>query len=115
MELPAGRDRTGVLSGLLLTLAGADPDTVSLDFLLSRIGTEPAREQLLAFAKRESRVKSVDDPGFLNLASLRAVCWDAFLSALDRKYGGFHGYVTKKLGFSEDDLGVIVKNLGASP
>lgn len=102
------------MAGLLLTLAGADPDTVSLDFLLSRIGTEPAREQLLAFAKRESRAKSTEDPGFLNLASLRTVCWNAFLGALDREYGGFRGYVTKELGFSERDLEVIVKNLGAS-
>jgi protein tyrosine/serine phosphatase len=102
------------LSGLLLTLAGADPDTVSLDFLLSRIGTEPAREQLLAFAKKESRVKSTDDPGFLNLASLRLACWNAFLGALDQEYGGFHGYVTKTLGFSGYDLKVIRKNLGAS-
>lgn len=92
----------------------ADADTVSLDFLLSRIGTEPAREQLLAFAKKESRIKSTDDPGFLNLASLRVVCWDAFLGALDCEYGGFHGYVTKTLGFSEDDLKVIQKNLGTS-
>lgn len=114
MLLSAGRDRTGVVSGLLLTLAGADPDTVSLDFLLSRIGTEPAREQLLAFAKKGSRVQSVDQPGFHNLANLREVCWKAFLSALDREHGGFSGYVTKTLGFSDEELNAIVKNLGAS-
>ncbi|OIW28900.1 hypothetical protein CONLIGDRAFT_397592 [Coniochaeta ligniaria NRRL 30616] len=110
----AGRDRTGVLSGLLMTLAGADPDTVSLDFLLSRIGTEPAREQLLAFAKKESRIMSTDQPGFHNLANLREVCWNAFLSALDREYGGFSGYATKELGFSDEDLKVIVENLRTS-
>jgi len=99
---------------MLLRLAGADPDTVCLDFLLSRIGTEPAREQLLAFAKKGSRIDSEDAPGFHNLVSLREVCWNAFLSALDREYGGFSGYVTKTLGFSDDDLSVIVKNLGAS-
>jgi protein tyrosine/serine phosphatase len=110
----AGRDRTGVLSGMLLTLAGADTDTVSLDFLLSRIGTEPAREQLLAFAKKGSRIDSEDAPGFHNLANLREVCWNAFLSALDHELGGFSGYVTKTLGFSDHDLKVIVKNLGSA-
>jgi hypothetical protein len=99
---------------MLLTLAGAEPDTVSLDFLLSRVGTEPAREQLLAFAKKGSRIDSMDAPGFHNLASLRDECWKAFLGALDSEYGGFTGYVTKSLGFSEDDLKVIVKNLTAS-
>jgi protein tyrosine/serine phosphatase len=101
------------LSGLLLTLAGAQPDTVSLDYLLSRIGTEPAREQLLAFAMKESRIRSLDEPGFLNLASLREVCWRAFLDALEGKYGGFHGYVTKTLGFPGDDVETIVRNLRA--
>lgn len=99
---------------MLLTLAGADPDTIKLDFLLSRIGTEPAREQLLAFAKKGSRIESEDQPGFLNLASLREECWNAFLAALDREYGGFSGYLTKTLGFSEEDLEVIVTNLSVS-
>lgn len=102
------------MSALLLTLVGADAETVSLDWLVSRIGTEPAREQLLAFAKKGSRIDSVDAPGFHNLASLREVCWNAFLSALDRDYEGFAGYVTKTLGFSEADVKTIVKNLTAS-
>ncbi|KAB5577619.1 protein-tyrosine phosphatase-like protein [Coniochaeta sp. 2T2.1] len=111
----AGRDRTGVLSGMLLALAGADPDTVSLDWLLSRIGTEPAREQLLAFVKHAAGVESTSNPtSFHNIASLREVCWKAFLSELESKYGGFAGWVTKVFGFSDDDLKVIAKNLGAS-
>ncbi|KAK0635646.1 protein-tyrosine phosphatase-like protein [Bombardia bombarda] len=86
----AGRDRTGVVAGLLMTLAGAKPEDIKLDFMLSRIGTEPAREQLVA-----------------------ASSWDAFVEAVDREYGGFEGYVTGVLGFSEHDLVVIKKNLAA--
>ncbi|SPQ22116.1 12fb2916-9243-4fd9-b33b-56a64b7f9621 [Thermothielavioides terrestris] len=107
----AGRDRTGVVAGLLLTLAGASRETVALDFILSRIGTEPAREQLLAFALHGSRAASVETPGFHNMLSLRISCWEAFVKAVETEYGGFEGYVTKTLGFSEEDLAKIRDNL----
>ena len=96
---------------MLLTLAGVHPDTVCLDYLLSRVGTEPAREKLLAFARQGSGVGSDDAPGFHNLCSLRASCWEAFLRAVDREFGGFDGYVLKKLRLSEQDLAIIKKNL----
>lgn len=107
----AGRDRTGVLSGMLLTFAGEGPETVTTDFLLSRIGTEPAREQLKGFARKGSGAESDDTPGFYNLVSLKAVCWQAFLDAVQKEYGGFDGYATKTLGFSEEDLVKIKENL----
>ena len=96
-------------------MAGVDAETVNLDFMLSRIGTEPAREQLLYFAKKNAGVKSDDTPGFYNLCSLRVVCWNAFLAAVDRDYGGFDSYVTATLGFSTEDLDTIKKNLAVSP
>jgi protein tyrosine/serine phosphatase len=107
----AGRDRTGVLSGLLLSLAGTPPDLVELDFMLSRIGTEPAREQLLAFALKGSGAESVDAPGFYNLCSLKVQCWRAFVKGVEREYGGWEGYVTKQLGFSPAELETIKRNL----
>ncbi|KAK3360071.1 protein-tyrosine phosphatase-like protein [Lasiosphaeria hispida] len=109
----AGRDRTGVVAGLLLALAGADRDTIVLDFLLSRIGTEPAREHLLAFALKGSGAESVDTPGFYNLCQLRESCWDAFVRAVQRDYGGWDSYVTGTLGFSDEDLATIKRNLVA--
>lgn len=120
----AGRDRTGVLAGLLETLAGYDAEIVQTDFLLSRIGTEVAREHLLAFAMKYSRSAEDDDdgsgsfdevPGFYNLVSLKGACWDAFAEAVGREYGGFEGYTTKVLGFSEKDLVTIKKNLNEAP
>lgn len=116
----AGRDRTGVLAGLLESLAGYDPEIVQTDYLLTRIGYEPMREHLLKFALRGAGVDAnggVDMaplyalPGFYNLVSLRASCWDAFIEAVGDEYDGFDGYATKLLGFSEDDLARIKRNL----
>jgi len=98
---------------MLLSLAGVDGDTITLDFMLSRIGTEPGREQLLAFAMRGTGVKSVDEPGFYNLCSLKVASWERFVKGVEREYGGWDSYVTKTLGFSEEDLAKIKKNLVA--
>jgi protein tyrosine/serine phosphatase len=107
----AGRDRTGVFGGLLLSLAGASSDAVATDWLLSRIGTEPVREMLLAFARDGTDAYGEDQPGFYNLVSLRRSCWEAFVKGLEREYGGFEKFVMDQLGFSQDDLAQIKKNL----
>ncbi|KAI1483038.1 protein-tyrosine phosphatase-like protein [Daldinia eschscholtzii] len=110
----AGRDRTGVLSGLLLALAGASQETIIFDYLLSRIGTEPVRSMLLEFAVAGSHAKSKEQPGFHNLVNLRASSWNAFVDGVQKEYGGFEKFVTDKLGFSKDDLAKIKANLTSS-
>ncbi|KAI0144122.1 protein-tyrosine phosphatase-like protein [Hypoxylon sp. NC0597] len=107
----AGRDRTGVLAGLLLHLAGASEEVIVLDYLLSRIGTEPVRLMLLDFAVAGTKAKSREQPGFYNLINLRASCWNAFVDGVRKEYGGFEQFITDKLGFSEDDLAKIRTNL----
>ncbi|KAI2467529.1 protein-tyrosine phosphatase-like protein [Annulohypoxylon bovei var. microspora] len=110
----AGRDRTGVLAGLLLTLAGASQETVVLDYLLSRIGTEPVRLMLLNYAVAGTNATSHDQPGFYNLINLRASSWTAFVDGVQKEHGGFEQFVTDKLGFSGDDLTKIKANLTSS-
>ncbi|KAI1487961.1 protein-tyrosine phosphatase-like protein [Biscogniauxia mediterranea] len=107
----AGRDRTGVLAGLLLALAGASEDVIILDWLLSRIGTEPVRQMLLQFALLGSDASSQDQPGFYNLTSLRRSCWETYAAALQKRYGGPEKFVTDQLGFSQEDLAKIKQNL----
>lgn len=99
------------MAGLLQALAGTAPDDVMLDYMLSRIGTEPAREKLLSFAMASVGTSDPDVPGFWNLASLRPTFWDAFLQGLGDEFGGWDGYVIKWLGFSQEDLHTIKKNL----
>ncbi|KXJ90914.1 protein-tyrosine phosphatase-like protein [Microdochium bolleyi] len=110
----AGRDRTGVFGGLLLTLAGASEETVTLDYLLSRIGTEPVRLMLLQFALAGTGAESQEQPGFYNLCSLRASSWKAFTDGVQKKYGGFVQFAKQELGFSEEDLATIRKNATAT-
>jgi hypothetical protein len=78
--------------------------------MLSRIGTEPARERLIALVKDNIDVQDFEVPGFWNMVSLRPTFWKAFVGGVDAEYGGWEGYVMG-LGFSEDDLKTIKKNL----
>ncbi|KAI1041744.1 hypothetical protein LB505_010227 [Fusarium chuoi] len=108
----AGRDRTGVTAGLLQTLAGTRQQDVIFDYMLSRIGVEPARERLLLFILANVDVKSTEGPGFWNMVSLRPSFWEAFGQGVEAEYGGWDGYV-KGLGFSTKDLETIKHNLRA--
>ena len=96
---------------MLQALAGTAPKDIAFDYLLSRIGSEPARDKLFKFAMTAVGAADVDTPGFVNLVSLRPSYWQAFTEALEAKYGGWDGYVTQRLGFSEGDLAIIKKNL----
>ncbi|KAH7021957.1 tyrosine phosphatase [Ilyonectria destructans] len=106
-----GRDRTGIAAGLLMSLAGASAETVVLDYMLTRVGSEPVRERLLTLASLETGCKDFEAPGFYNLCSLRMSSWDAFLNELQDVYGGFEGYVASNLGFCKNEVEQIKKNL----
>ncbi|KAG9502771.1 hypothetical protein J7337_005605 [Fusarium musae] len=108
----AGRDRTGVMAGLLQTLAGTKQQDVIFDYMLSRIGIEPARKRLLLFVLANIDVKSTEESGFWNMVSLRPSFWEAFGQGVKAEYGGWDGYV-KSLGFSAKDLEIIKNNLRA--
>ncbi|KAF3062636.1 hypothetical protein CFAM422_010695 [Trichoderma lentiforme] len=107
----AGRDRTGVLAGLLHHLAGTATDDAVRDYMLSRIGTEVAREKLLRFAMDSVGTNDMEVPGFYNLVELRPQYWTAFVGGLEEQFGGWDGYVTKVLGLSEEDLITVKKNI----
>ncbi|KAK8145225.1 hypothetical protein G3M48_004765 [Beauveria asiatica] len=109
----AGRDRTGVLAGLLHHLAGSPPEAVIRDYMLSRIGIEPVRDKLMPFAMKTVGITDPETPGFYNLVQLRPEYWNAFLDALDERFGGWDGYITSAdgLGFSSEELEVIKVNM----
>lgn len=100
-----------MLCALIHSLAGASPETVLFDYMLSRIGYEPAREQLVAYAMAHTKAGAafargsdssnssgdsdanvdIDDReiGFTNIIELRPENWDFFVAEVDRVYGRF--------------------------
>lgn len=79
--------------------------------MLSRIGMEPARERLSAYALAITGNSDLEAPGFWSMTNLQPSYWNAFVDGLREEYGGWEGYVTGGLGFSEGDLEMIKRNL----
>ncbi|BEI96369.1 hypothetical protein CcaverHIS631_0113180 [Cutaneotrichosporon cavernicola] len=108
----AGRDRTGVVAGILHSLAGTPEENIVYDYMLTRVGLEPGRAELEAQLLAHSKTEDVrNEPGWHNLASLRPTSWHAFAERVQEAHGGFEGYVTRYLGFSQDDVETIKRNL----
>lgn len=77
----AGKDRTGVLAALLLSLLGVDDDTIAADYGLSRLGMDKLVEWIrVAYPERldtmadqpSAFLEAPDDAMHLFLADLRA-------------------------------------------
>lgn len=113
----AGKDRTGVLAALILLLVGRPHDEIIHDYILTRVGLENVRENLtkalaLHFGTDHLSAEAI---GMLELCSVRAHAMDSFLKTFESTYDGIHGYLTTKLGFSEDDVKQMRHNLVTGP
>ncbi|KAJ5835799.1 Protein-tyrosine/Dual-specificity phosphatase [Penicillium robsamsonii] len=115
----AGKDRTGVLAALILLLINRPHDDIINDYILSRVGLEPARENLMeAFAVNlgadglDISQLSPEALGMLELCGVRASSMEAFLISFENTYkNGVEGYLIDKLGFSQSDLSTMRRNL----
>ncbi|KAF2035522.1 hypothetical protein EK21DRAFT_84573 [Setomelanomma holmii] len=99
-----GKDRTGVLSALLLSLAGASRELIAYDYTLTRIGVEPRREVLLQMLKLWNKEWTNETPGIREFVQVKGEYILAFLDAVAERYGGVRGYVRDVLVFEEDEV-----------
>jgi hypothetical protein len=103
-KLIAGKDRTGVLAALLLSLAGASKEVIAHDYALTRIGVEPSRDMLLQMLKLWNKEWTAETPGMQEFVQVRGEFILAFLEEVEGKFGGVEGWVRNVLGFSKDDV-----------
>ncbi|KAJ5125706.1 hypothetical protein N7448_005024 [Penicillium atrosanguineum] len=111
----AGKDRTGVLSALILLLIDRPHEEIIRDYMLTRAALEHVRENLtqalaLHFGTDHLSPEAV---GMLELSGVRAHAMAAFLKTFESTYGGVEGYLTKALFFSPEDIGKMRHNLMA--
>lgn len=81
--------------------------------MLSRVGTEPAREKLKAFAMKGSGAESEETPGFKEMCDLTPRYFEALEEGMGEKYGGWEGYATSDQGLSlsKDEVEKVKRNL----
>ncbi|KAK5055089.1 hypothetical protein LTR84_012837 [Exophiala bonariae] len=118
----AGKDRTGTLAALIQALAGMADEDIARDYALSRIGMEPQKAYLTAFIKKWKPDWTPETPGMRGFSNVRAEYMIRFLKDAKGTYppNQRHSnwaaeYVYTQLGFSEDDIEKIRKNLRSAP
>ncbi|TDL29822.1 hypothetical protein BD410DRAFT_758941 [Rickenella mellea] len=109
----AGKDRTGVIAAILLSLAGVDDDTIARDYELTRVGREPMREKIMARLAKEPIFAENKDAA-MNMFSSRHETMIAFLNMLREKYGSSENYIKQHTDLSDDDIRIIRNNLVVS-
>jgi len=104
----AGKDRTGVIAAVFLSLVGVSDQDIAHDYELTRVGREPAREKIMArIAKEEIFIGNTEAAN--NMLSSRYDTMLAFLEMLRNKYNGAEGYLRERVGLTVEDI-VLIRN-----
>ncbi|KZT35550.1 hypothetical protein SISSUDRAFT_160575 [Sistotremastrum suecicum HHB10207 ss-3] len=105
----AGKDRTGVLAAIILSLAGASDQDIATDYELTQIGRAAVREQIMARIANEPAVMN-NREGALNMLSSKYEVMIALLKLLKETRGGAEGYC-RSIGLTDEDIQIIRTNM----
>ena len=93
-----GKDRTGLLTALLLDLAGVDAEVIAADYALSEERLRPREAAWLAAAENDA-----DREQIRHISRTPAWVMLGVFKELDRRYGSIEGYL-HSAGVTDDDF-----------
>ena len=96
----AGKDRTGWMAALLLTILGVDRDTVIDDYMASNRYYLPHVTSQLSALKDHG----IDPELFMPVLRQSPEYLLAAFEAADEKFGGMEGFITEGLGLDSHDV-----------
>lgn len=103
----AGKDRTGIVSALLLKLAGVDNQTIIYDYCL----TEVLLKDTMPFLRANTQVPaSVPNEIMDELLGAKAHNMEKLLKHLENKYSGVIEYL-QTIGLSQSEIAAIKKKM----
>ncbi|OJD24910.1 hypothetical protein ACJ73_03722 [Blastomyces percursus] len=98
----AGKGRTGVLSSLILRIAGYAPDTIVHDYILTRVGFEPIRESLYNELISKKDRDELTTEGILAAGGISYEVMVQFLGFLAEEFeNGAEGLSSEQVGVFE--------------
>jgi protein-tyrosine phosphatase len=100
-----GRDRTGLLSALLLSLVGVPAPAIIADYALSRPALEPLFGRWLTQARTEQEHRAIERARRCEPDAMQAT-----LDLLDERYAGSVGFL-RDAGLEDDDREALVARL----
>ena len=99
MHCTAGKDRTGIIAGLILDLIGVDHETIAQDYTVS----SDSVDRLLEYLDESGRFPEGSREELRERMLSRSLYMEDFLLLLYEKYGNAEGYLNY-LGFSQPDI-----------
>jgi protein-tyrosine phosphatase len=102
----AGKDRTGIVSALLLSLAGVPDETIAADYAVSQTRLRPLYE------KRVTEPSDEEDLGFWSRPTATADVMRVMLAHVEGTYGGVRQYL-EQAGLSSAELARLKGRLRA--
>ncbi|GAA1986393.1 tyrosine-protein phosphatase [Kitasatospora viridis] len=96
----SGKDRTGLIAMLLLTLLGVDQEVVVSDFTLTNLATD----RLVADWHQKYPELTLRWPGY---GRAPAEVLELFIAELTQRYGSVRGYATERLGVDDALVAVL--------
>jgi len=109
----AGKDRTGVLVGLMLNLLGVSRSDIHKDYMLSNVGFDP-EAKLQRLAKHyEGKVQQLDEKVDVVrlMARVETDYLDAAMAEAETMGGGLEGYFRELVGIDLAEIEQIRRNL----
>lgn len=106
----AGKDRTGVLCALVLSLCGVPDEAVAHDYALTDLGLGHRRAEFVGNLTRSGPLKG-DRAAAERMVGSRPEAMLGTLALIRREYGGVEGFVKARCGLSDGEIERIRRNL----
>jgi protein-tyrosine phosphatase len=103
----AGKDRTGVVAAIVLSVLGVSDDDIADDYSLSRLGMPRFKEWVIATYPEAADAMTEQPAAFL---AAPAEAMHGFLDRVRAEYGSVHDYLSG-LGVSDETLDAVRNNL----
>lgn len=102
-----GKDRAGIAAMLLLSLLGADKDTIISDYLK----TNESNAQKIEAVRQKYEALGLEGDALDTMIFVSAGVFPKYIACaydtLDQKYGSVTGYIREELGVSDADMKLI--------
>lgn len=103
-----GKDRTGVVTVVLLSALGVTEDDIKADFMMSNELIRPdALAQMIADKVNASNGSSMKAEDVWPSVGVRPEYLKVFYASIERNYGNMDGYIQEGLGLTADEIGLM--------
>lgn len=102
-----GKDRTGFISVVFLSLLGVDNETIINDYLLTNEYRRKFDEKELEDMRKIFNNDPVMEKGFLSIQQAKPEYVEVFLDKIQRLYGTTDNYLIKEVGLTQTQIDKI--------